>query len=750
MLSVAGVPPAVLGTCTSSCLTNCVVSCNPFCCNSKVMAANNVQYTGMRHTLIAQAAPKGLILPRLFKYPMNPQVNMFPAQTVAPEAGPVTVPVTLSVRCIATPQTPCPPGTQAAQTIRGSYKMPQPGIPQRTFQPQPSPLLVQPLVLPGAPVLTPKYFDRMAMQPLRPVQSPCIPSAYSSCPPQMNHPGKQTKVTDPPQHIIHLPPPRIQPPCIPSAYNPCPPLINLSVKTTKVTDPPQHIIHLPAPQMQPPCIPSAYRPCPPAMYPPVETTKITNPPQHIIHLPPPLVQPPCIPSAYNLCPPAINPSVQITKVVDPPQHVIHLPPAPPTPPPPPSPPSNFFPVPLSVPVLCIPRPFYPCPPTAGARKLSKPTHKKGKSRAVMPKPLVGSYPVPYGKQPYWQPPVASYTPFAPPVMPVSPLQQPAQYTPRAYGFRTPFQWYRPPVWPNVMGRPLVMSPWVPMPQRPYPPVMKPIPNDKSKQEPPRPIPAKGPISLKGSVLVYPNPVPAIPPSPCISSPANPCLPNTGNIPPKPPTKPEESEAKPILLTRPLQVQGSVYFNFRPPPQGSVVNSLTPVPCIPTATTPCSPLMPLRQPFMPPSYVAPKVVNPFSNLMTSKVPQPAIWSVSSALVNPNVPKIPPAAPHSIIVQLPEISLQAAPATSLPSPIIPPQQPHTPLFPSNCPVSCTHFPGVFCPPYCASYCCKSRGGNQKNTKKKTKEKKKRVKKGGKEANKKNKKQKSILKVKKSKEG
>ena len=705
---------------------------------------------------------------------MSPQVNMFPAQTVAPQARPVTVPVTLSVRCIPNPTSPCPPGTQVAQTIQGSYNMPQPGISRRIFQPQPRPVLFQPLVFPGAPVLTPKYLNRMSIQSPRLVQLPCTPSAYNICPPQMKPPVKTTKVTDPPQHIIHLPPPQLQPPCIPSAYHPCPPLMSPPVKykTTKVTDPPQHIIHLPPPQMQPPCIPSAYKPCPPAMY-PVKTTKITGLPQHIINLPPPRMQPPCFPSAYSPCPPAMNTHTQTTKVVDPPQHVIHLPPAPP-----PSS-SNFFPMPLSVPVLCIPRPFYPCPPMAGARKLSKPSHKKGKSRAVMPKPIVGSYPIPYGQQPYWQPPVASYTPFAPPAMPVSPLQLPAQYTPKMHGFHTSFQWYRPPLRPQIMRRPLVMSPWVPIPQRPYPPVMKPVLNDKLKQKPPGPIPAKGPISLKGSILVYPKPVPAIPPSPpaavtciptinnpclpfrpypigqnplpmmkpCIPSPANLCLPNTGSIPTKPTIRPTDSEAKPILLTRPLQVQGSVYFNFRPPPQGSAAHS--PVPCIPTATTPCSPLMPPRQPLMPLTYVAPNVINPFSNPLTPKVPQPATGGVAPALVNSNIPNIPAAAPHSIIVQLPEISLQAAPASSLPSPIIPPQ-PHTPVFPSNCPVSCTHFPGVFCPPYCASYCCKKRGGNRKNTKKKTKEKKKEVKKGGKETRKKPKKKKSILKVKKTKNG
>ncbi|XP_020614524.1 mucin-2-like isoform X2 [Orbicella faveolata] len=57
-----------------------------------------------------------------------------------------------------------------------------------------------------------KYLNQMAIQPPRPVQLPCIPSADNICPPQMNPPVKATKVTDPPQHIIHLPPPQMQPP----------------------------------------------------------------------------------------------------------------------------------------------------------------------------------------------------------------------------------------------------------------------------------------------------------------------------------------------------------------------------------------------------------------------------------------------------------------------------------------------------------------------------------------------------------
>ena len=669
---------------------------------------------------------------------------MFPAQAAAPQLRPVSVPVTLSVRCVPTLQSPCPPGTQVAQTIQGSYKMPRPGFPRRILQPQPRPVVPQ-MIMPRTPILTPSYLNQQAFIPRmvpRPMQPPCIPSAYNSCRPPINTPIKTIKVQDLPQHVIHLPPPQMQPPCIPSAYNSCPPPMNIPMKTIKVQDPPQHVIHLPPPQIQPPCIPSAYNSCPPPINTPMKTIKVQDPPQHVIHLPPPQMQPPCIPSAYNSCPPSTNTALKTTKVIDPPLHVIHLPPAPP---PPPSPPTNFFPLPLSVPVLCIPRPYSPCPPMAGARKLSKPTHKKGKSRAVMPKPISGAYPVSYGRQPYWQRPVAPYVPFSSPMRPVSPIQRPAQYIPKPYGFPAPFQWYRPPVWPQIMVKPFVMSPWVPVPQRPYPPVKKPVTNDKPKQTLPKPIPAKGPISIQGSMLLYPKPVPATLPSPpaagpfrpypvvqnplsmikpCIPSLANPCFSNTIQAPAKPPAKPDENQSKPILLTRPLQVQGSVYFNFRPPRPGSPTQYPAPGPCIPTAARPCLPLMQQRQPPIPPSYVAQN--------------------------NPNVPQIAPApaAPHSIIVQLPEISLQSAPASSLPSPIIPPPLP-SPVFPGSCPFSCTHFPGVFCPPYCASYCCKNRGRKRTKPKKETKKKAKKVKKE-KEAKKKSKKQKKILKVKKTKKG
>ncbi|KAJ7379254.1 hypothetical protein OS493_017763 [Desmophyllum pertusum] len=296
------------------------------------------------------------------------------------------------------------------------------------------------------------------------------------------------------------------------------------------------------------------------------------------------------------------------------------------------------------------------------------------------------------------------------MMPFSPMQRPPQYPPQPYGFQAPFQWYRPPVWPQVMRRPQVMSLLVPLPPRPYPPFMKTALNDKPKQTLPKPIPANGPISLQGSILVYPKPVSVSPPSPpaavpciptfsnpclpfrpnpvaqnpfsmikpCIPSLANPCRPNTGMAPTTPPTKSYEAQSKPILLTRPLKLQGSVYINSRPPPPGaSPAQYPATAPCIPTVTRPCFPLMPPRQPPRPPSYVAPKVLNPFSNLYP-KPPQPAIGNVVPALFNPNASQMAPAAPHSIIVQLPEISLQAAPAPSLPSPIIPPQPP-SPVFP-----------------------------------------------------------------------
>ena len=615
--------------------------------------------------------------------------------------------------------------------------------------------------MPRAPVITPSYQTQQAVIPRMPMQPPCIPSAYNSCPPQINTPMKTIKVKDPPQHVIHLPPPQVQPPCIPSLYNPCPPPMKPPTSTIKVTDPPQHVIHLPPPQMQLPCIPNPYNPCPPPMNTAMKTTKVTDPPQHVIHLPPPQVQPPCIPSPYNSCPPSMNTPLKTIKVTDPPQHVIHLPPAPPPPPP-----TNFFPLPLSVPVLCIPRPYFPCPPMARARKLSKPSHKKGKSRAVMPKPIAGSYPVSYGQQPYWQRPVAPYVPFGSSMTPVSLKQQPAQFIPKPYGFQTPVQWYRPPLWPQFMRNPFVMTPWVPMPQRPYPHVRKPVLKDKLKQTMPKPFPAKGPITIQGSMLLYPKPVQAVPPSfppfgpypvaqnpfsvikPCIPSPANPCVPIPVQPPKMAPTKPKETESKPILLTRPLQVQGSVYFNFRPPRPGSPAQYPASLPCIPTAARPCLPPLQQPRPPIPPSYVSPHVMNPFANLMAPRPPQPAIGNVATTLFKPNIPQ-PAPVPHSIIVQLPEISLQTAPASSLPSPIVPPPPP-SPVFPSNCPLSCTHFPGVFCPPYCASYCCKKKGVNRTKPKKETKKKTKEENKKGKEPKKKTKKQKKILKVKKAKKG
>ena len=805
----------MLGTCTPACYTTCLVSCNPFCCNSKMAAGSNIQYSAMRHAVITQANRRRFIMPGFSRYPMAP------LQTMVPQARAMTVPVTLAIRCVPTVQAPCPPGTQVSQTVQGSYKMPQPRTIQGILSPKRRPIVSIPrLTLSRLPYSTNQqaFLPRVA----NPVQIPCIPSLYNLCPPLIRPPTKPLKVTDPPQHIIHLPPPQMQPPCTPGAFNPCPPQTGLPSSPLKLTDPPQHIIHLPPPQLQPPCIPSAFNPCPPQISPPLRPMKVTDPPQHVIHLPPPQIQPPCIPSAYNPCPqpiiPPVNPALAQSppqqmnrllppqmqppcipslynrcppqtnippsklKVIDPPQHVIHLPPPQMQPPCIPSaynpcpqpirppikpalatyPPQQFmrlvppqaqtpcipsaynpcpqpitppimpaqakYPSPLLWPVLCIPLPNRPCPP----RKLSKPSHKKGKSRAFMPKPVVSSYVVPYSNLPYWQSRVASYTPFVAPPFPVYPIRRFPTYATQNYGQQPPFQRYRSPALSQMSPiQPFGLPPWSPMPFPYFSRVTKPSLGDKPKKtlpeppkpsqapQPPKPIPVKGPISLQGSLTLYPKPAPIAPPfpfppyppgqnpfsmiNPCIPSLANPCNQNTGNVPSIPPTNSYDRKSRPILLTRPLQVQGSIYL--KPPPP---------------------------RPFpMPPSYTS-SVMNPFSRLVSPKPP--------------NAPQI-AASSHSIIVQLPEISLQTAPASLLPKPIVPPPPP-SPVFPSSCPISCTHYPGVFCPSYCAKYCCKKRGRKQKSPSK-TKSKKPDKNKMQKEAKAKSK-EKKILKVKKAKKG
>ena len=585
------------------------------------------------------------------------------------------------------------------------------------------------------------------------VPAPCIPSSRNPCVPFRLPPGQ------PPNNMM-------RPPCIPSLYNLCPPPKAPPMKPLSVINSPLHVIHLPpAPKpsgiIQPPCIPNALNSCPPSQIPTLKPSSVVDSPYHVIHLPPApppssFMQSPCIPSAFNNCPPPKLPAVKPASVLDSPLHVIHLPPAPPAPPPPPP---LYFPRPQFMPVMCTPRPYYPCPP--GARKVSKPSHKKGKSRAFMPKPASSSYQFPYGVQPYMRPPFVPYAPFAPrPILPL-PMQQPAQFVPQPYSFRPQFQNYRPPVWPQYMQRPFGMVPWAPMAQRTNGPVNNTPAKDKPKQAQPRPIPAKGPVTIQGSILLYPKQVPVVPrppspqvPAPCIPTPrkpclpfrpyaavsntypsvypcipslANPCLPFPGKPVTKPTTKVTTTpQSKPILLTRPLQLQGSVYINSRPaPPRTTYLGN---APCIPTAARPCNPLIPPRQLLTPPSYVAPRIVNPFSKYF----PQQPIRNVAPAPYNPNVPQQVPAAPHSFVVQLPEISLVPAPAPPSSLPVVSPQA-------SNCPISCIRYPGPFCPPYCAAFCCKKKSVNVTVSKKKAEHKPKNTKK-----------QKTILKVKKPKRG
>ena len=593
-----------------------------------------------------------------------------------------------------------------------------------------------PVSLKGHTLLYPKPVPPVRLPPYTPqVPAPCIPSLRNPCVPFRLPPGQ------PPSNMMW-------PPCIPSLYNSCPPPKTPPMKPLSVINSPLHVIHLPpTPQpsgiMQPPCIPSSFNSCPPSKMPTLKPTSIVDSPLHVIHLPPApppssLMQSPCIPSAFNPCPPPKISTVKPASVVDSPVHVIHLPPAPPAPP---QPPPLFFPRPQFMPVMCIPRPYYPCPP--GTRKLSKPSHKKGKSRAFMPKPAPGSYQFPYGVQPYMRPPFVPYAPFAPrPMLPLA-VQQPAQFVPQPYNFQPQFHSYRPLVWPKYMQRPFGMVPWPAMAQRSNGPVKNTLVKDKPKQAQPRPIPAKGPVSIQGSILLYPRPVPAVPlppspqvPAPCISNPKNPCLPfrpypavpnpypsvypcipSLANpclpFPGKPVTKPTTKittpvQSKPILLTRPLQLQGSVYINSRPaPPRTTYLGN---APCIPTTRRPCNPLIPPRQVLTPPSYVAPNIVNPFSKY----VPQQPIRNVAPVANNPNVPQQVPAAPHSLVVQLPEISLVPAPAPPPSLPVVSPKA-------NNCPISCIHYPGPFCPPYCAAFCCKKKNVTVTLSKKKAEKKK-----------------------------
>ena len=159
----------MLGTCTPACYTTCLVSCNPFCCNSKMAAGSNIQYSAMRHAVITQANRRRFIMAGFSRYPMAP------LQTMVPQARAMTVPVTLAIRCVPTVQAPCPPGTQVSQTVQGSYKMPQPRTIQGILSPKQRPIMSIPrLTLPRLPYST----NQQAFLPraANPVQIPCIPS----------------------------------------------------------------------------------------------------------------------------------------------------------------------------------------------------------------------------------------------------------------------------------------------------------------------------------------------------------------------------------------------------------------------------------------------------------------------------------------------------------------------------------------------------------------------------------------------
>ncbi|XP_068712220.1 uncharacterized protein [Montipora foliosa] len=637
-----------------------------------------------------------------------------------------------------------------------------------------------------------------AQPPANMMQSPCLPSLYRQCPPAQMRPMKPLSMVTSPQ-VIRLPPVQplanmMQPPCVPSPYRQCPPAQMRPMKPVSVVNSPLHVIHLPPLQppstfMQRPCIPSPFNLCPPAKVPNLKPISVVNSPLHVIHLPPAppaprFMQPPCIPGAFNSCPPSKAPTAKPISMVDSPLHVIHLPRPRPAPPPPPLPQTSFFPRPQPylfprpqiIPVTCIPRPYYPCPPNYGVRKLSKPSHNEGRSRTIMPRPGMNAYQFP-SAQPYMRSPVAAYAPFAPQPMFPSPIQQPVQFVPNIYGFGSPFQAYRSPIWPQYIQRPLVMGPKIPLIKPIYGPIKDASGNDKAQTQS-KPIPGKGPVTIKGSVLVYPKPAPAKPPPPpvsrvsppcvpsimnpcvpfrpyqmasypfpasypCIPSLANPCLPVPGKPAVSTTTAKTSPQSKPILLTRPLQVQGNVYMNPHPVPQRTIYPAK--LPCIPTATRPCIPLMQPQQPFPQARYFSPGILNPFPSI----VPQQPLRNIAPVFTNPIIikqpiiPKQPSAPTKSLILQLPEISFVPAPAS--------------PPIPSNCPISCTVQPGPFCPPYCPAYCCKKKTANKALPKTKTEQNKKPEHKKKKEntkkkENKPNKttKQETILKVKKPSKG
>ena len=325
----------------------------------------------------------------------------------------------------------------------------------------------------------------------------------------------------------------------------------------------------------------------------------------------------------------------------------------------------------------------------------------------------------------------------------------------------------------MMQRPVGI---VPVPQLRYATAIKKAVNDNPKQpnSNPKPIPAKGPISLQGSLFVYPKQAPAIPPlpppvapqmsypcipspynrcvpippfsmtqrpfqvvNPCIPSLANPCLTNVVKPTTKPTkTAPKAAENKPILLTRPLQLQGSVYIKSSPARSGTAYPAATP--CIPTVSRPCYSVRSPGQPLRPQGFVSPKTLNVFSRvkpLQPLQLQQP-IRNVASPVSNLNVPQQSSAASQSFVVELPEISLHY-PAPAPPSLL--------PAFPyqaqaRNCPISCVLRPGPFCPPYCSASCCKRKSANHHKPKTKSQKEKPKAKK----------REQNILKIKKPKNG
>ena len=188
---VAGVSPAFLGSCSPSCASKCLMSCNPMCCTSRIVLSSATPYP--------------------YPVPVRPPAKPYKVMKPAPRPGQrwpygarkqtsvqqPALPITLSVTCVPTAQTPCPPGMRSPQKIQATYTPRGPALGPR------------PPVAPQTPYG-------------RPAQVPCVPSFSNPCPPPGAMPYPGGLVPAPVQQIPRFPG-GMMPPCIPTQFSPCPP-----------------------------------------------------------------------------------------------------------------------------------------------------------------------------------------------------------------------------------------------------------------------------------------------------------------------------------------------------------------------------------------------------------------------------------------------------------------------------------------------------------------------------------------------